>query len=183
MSSPSHQRKHSNPYLFGNNFGQSSSSPSSTPQDGSATPSNATQLEASHFLLSFLVTPSERIAIHKQLSRLNLISPPQFDPSNSTGSTAPNTPFQSNPSTPLASGGPLSFTEAKPTNNTTTTSQISSLARELQKDLPPLNSKAAWFNDNAVPLTTRTAIRAFLWGYSINTALETLLPALLKKKR
>jgi len=161
-----HQRKLSNP-PFG-----TGAYPNGGSYDSSSSGLNLTSSK-SQFLLSLLATPTERIALQKKLSYLKLVSPPQYDPA-STSSTAPGTPFQSNPSTPLTGAGPLSFTEAKPP---------SVLAKEVQRNLPPLASKAAWFHDDAIPLTTRTATRAFLLGYTLNSALETLLPAILGKKR
>lgn len=114
------------------------------------------------FAATFLVTPDEAHKLHGIAAKLKLASPPT--PSESASQTPISTP-----ATPVTSVPP----------------RISALSSAIASGPDESTSDAlgaSWKQDAALPLTIRTATRAFLLGYAVNSALEALLPALLRKK-
>ncbi|PWN45534.1 hypothetical protein IE81DRAFT_320296 [Ceraceosorus guamensis] len=113
------------------------------------------------FWATFILTHAEAKAARRVLAKTKVVSP-------SPPASAAQTPI-SQPATPVAPVPP----------------RIAALSYAIAsgaKDESSGDSPNLWQQDAALPLTSRTAIRAFLLGYLANTALESLVPAVLRKK-
>lgn len=131
--------------------------------------------------LTFLVTPKEAHAIQARLSRLGLAAPPPPLRLRSNSSTNPPTPTPSYPSTP-SSTVPKGASPFVPMTAISSTSNDDEAAKDKPATPSMQVALANAFEDDVLPLTTRTTLRSFLLGYSIQTALYAILPGLLRRK-
>lgn len=128
---------------------------------GSVTGEPASTSSGYPFWATFILTHAEARAARRALAQTRLISA-------SPSASAAQTPT-SLPATPVAPVPP----------------RIAALSQAIASEAADEGREAAslWQQDAALPLTSRTATRAFLLGYLVHAALESLVPAILRKKR
>lgn len=128
--------------------------------------------------LSFAVTANEARSIQVVLAKLGFARPPPPLRSRSNSSTNPPTPSASYPSTP-SSGLPRGASPFVPMT------ALTSIGNDDAIKQPEPNVQTAIanaFEDDVLPLTTRTSLRSFMIGYFIQSALQAILPGLLRRK-
>lgn len=126
--------------------------------------------------LTYLVTPLEAYRVQSALSKAGLAKAPQGDIDPSF--TNPPTPIPSYPSTPV-SGLP-------PKNSPFT--PFSSIP--VEESAHPTDAKPTLhtalknvFHDDVLPLSTRTALRAFVLGWFVNYTFQTVIPTVMRRRR
>lgn len=128
------------------------------------------------FPLNFIVTPLEAIRIQAILFKIGLATKPAR---SIRPPTNPPTPIPSYPSTPV-SGAP-------PRNGLYGFSSISEAIDQaaLKQNVKPSLKTALGmlYHDDVLPLSSRSALRAFLAGWSINYILQVALPTMMRRKR
>lgn len=127
--------------------------------------------------LTFAVTANEARSIQLILAKFGFAHPPPPLRSRSNSATNPPTPSASYPSTP-SSAFPKGASPFVPM--TALTSSGKDVAQQSQPSVRTAIVNA--FEDDVLPLTTRTSLRSFIMGYFIQSALQAILPGLLRRK-
>lgn len=128
--------------------------------------------------LTYVLTPFEAHRLQKALSKVGLAKSPQREISN----TNPPTPTPSYPSTPVSGLAPRNspFQPFSSINESSLSSQSTTGQQEVKPALGLALQNA--FNDDVLPLASRTALRAYMLGWFINYAMETLVPTIMRRK-
>lgn len=127
------------------------------------------------FPLTFVLTPIEAHHIQKALSKVGLAKKPQCEIST----TNPPTPTPSYPSTPVSGLAPKNSPFQSLSSINDSLDQSTS-----QQNVKPSLSLALQnaFNDDVLPLASRSALRAFLLGWFVNYTMDTLVPTVMQRK-